>query len=206
MKTVRDALPLMAILAAVSLTPGMAGDKDKPTDAKKEAPASVYDFTMNNIDGKPVKLSGYKGQVLLIVNVASECGLTEANYKGLAPLHAKYKDEGLRILAIPANNFGGQEPGTDAEIKSFCTGKYDAKYDLFAKVSVKGDDICPLYQYLTTHPDKKIKGEVAWNFQKYLVGRDGQVIERFNPKTKPDDDKLVEAIEDALKEKAPAKP
>lgn len=204
MKTMRNSIALLACLTVLHSPAASAGDKEKPSEPPKQA-AGVYDFTLNNIDGKPVKLADYKGQVLLIVNVASECGLTDANYKGLGPLYAKYKDEGLRLLAFPANNFGQQEPGTDAEIKSFCTGKYDVKYDLFSKVSVKGDDICPLYKYLTTHPDKKIAGEVKWNFQKYLVNRDGQVIEKFDPRTKPDDDKLVGAIEEALKEKSPGK-
>jgi len=204
MRTIIRGSCFTACLVAVLALPAWA--QDKPAEPNTKGADGVYAFTMNSIDGKPVKLDSYKGDVLLIVNVASQCGLTEANYKGLGPLFDKYKDQGFRVLAFPANNFGGQEPGTNQEIKSFCATKYGVKYELFSKVSVKGDDICPLYKYLTEHPDKEIKGEVAWNFQKYLIGRDGKVFAKFSPRTKPDDDKLVAAIDEALKEKAPSKP
>ncbi len=115
----------------------------------------------------------------------------------------KYKDEGLRVLAFPANNFANQEPGTNAEIKKFCSTKFGVTFDLFAKVSVAGEDQCPLYQFLTTYPDKAIAGKVAWNFQKYLVGRDGSVIAKFRPPTKPDSKKVVKAIEEALAARVP---
>ena len=113
-------------------------------------------------------------------------------------IYSKYKNRGLRILAFPANNFGGQEPLPNAEIKKFCRVERKATFDLFAKVSVKGDDICPLYQYLTTHVDKKIAGDVEWNFQKYLVDRKGNVVGKFSPTTLPEDEKLVAQIESLL--------
>jgi len=127
-------------------------------------------------------------------------------YSGLESLFKKYKSDGLRVLAFPANNFANQEPGSNAEIKKFCTSKYDVTFDLFAKVSVKGDDQCDLYRYLTTHPDKAIAGKVKWNFQKYLVGRDGVVIAKFGPTTKPESKKIVKAIEEALAAKVPDEP
>jgi len=114
----------------------------------------------------------------------------------------KYRDKGFKVLAFPANNFGNQEPGSNSEIKTFCTGK-KVTFDLFAKVSVKGKDQCPLYRYLTTHPDKAIAGDVQWNFQKYLVGRDGTVLAKWGPKTMPDDKTVVEAVEKALAAERP---
>jgi glutathione peroxidase len=166
---------------------------------------SMYDFQVKTIDGEDVKLAKYRGDVCLIINVASKCGLTDRNYQQLEPLYQKYKDKGFRVLAFPANNFGAQEPGTNDEIKKFCTTKYAASFDLFSKVSVKGDDICPLYKYLTEHPDSEIAGEVVWNFQKYLVDREGNVIVKFDPRTNPDDEKLVAAVEQALAAPRPEK-
>ncbi len=165
-------------------------------EAKKAS--SVLDFSVKNIDGKKVQLSDYKGDVLLLVNVASQCGLTEPNYPRLEKMFRKYKDQGFRILAFPANNFGKQEPGSNAKIKNFCTKKYDVTFDLFAKVSVMGDDQCALYSYLTTHPDKTVAGDVKWNFQKYLVNREGEVVAKFSPRTLPDDPKLVDLLEKTL--------
>jgi glutathione peroxidase len=187
------------------LTPAPADEQESKPKPEQKKPAGIYDFTVTTVDGKPVKLGDYAGDVLLIVNVASKCGLTKTNYQGLGPLYAKYKDQGFRVLAFPANNFLGQEPGTNEEIKRFCTTNYDVQYDLFAKVSVKGDDICPLYKFLTEHPDPSIRGEVQWNFQKYVVARDGKVLSKFAPRTPPDDPKLVAAIEEALKSPRPAK-
>jgi len=193
---------------AAGMTPARAEEEPasgaaKPTNETKEA-TSVHDFEVQTIDGKTVKLEEYKGNVCLIVNVASKCGLTERNYQQLEPLYQKYKDQGFRILAFPANNFGAQEPGTNQEIKQFCTTKYHASYDLFAKVSVKGEDICPLYKYLTEHPDAGIAGEITWNFQKYLVDRAGRVIAKFDPRVDPSDEKLTTRIEQALAEPPPA--
>jgi glutathione peroxidase len=159
------------------------------------AVSSVMDVTMNAIDGTPTPLSKYKGQVIMLVNVASKCGNTP-QYTALEALYDKYKDKGLVIIGVPANNFRGQEPGTDEEIVTFCMTKYDVSFPLLSKVSVKGNDICPLYQYLTKSSPKP--GDVSWNFEKFLVGRNGEVVDRFTPKTKPDDAAVVAAIEKAL--------
>jgi glutathione peroxidase len=175
----------------------LRGDESK---SAKPAAKSVYEFTVKDIDGKEINLSKYKGDVLLIVNVASQCGLTEKSYAGLESIYKKYKDKGFKVLAFPANNFGGQEPGTNAEIKEFCASKH-VSFDLFDKISVKGQDQAPLYSYLTKHPDKAVAGEVEWNFQKYLIGRDGNVIAKFSPKKFPEDKEITDAIEKALAEK-----
>jgi len=159
---------------------------------------SVHDFTLKDIDGKPVSLSQYKGRVLLLVNTASKCGLTP-QYEGLQAVYSKYKDQGLVILGFPANNFASQEPGTEQEIKEFCTLKYNVDFPMFSKISVKGEDQHELYRYLTgkdTNPE--FSGEIAWNFAKFLVDRNGKVIARFDPKDKPADPKVVAAIEKAL--------
>lgn len=168
--------------------------------AEKEV-NSVLDFKMKNIDGEEEALSDYKGDVLLLVNVASECGLTP-QYEGLETIYRRYQDKGFKILGFPANNFGAQEPGTDLEIKKFCTGKYDVTFPMFSKVSVKGDDQCDLYKYLTDTEKhgEQIGGEVKWNFQKYLIDRNGKLIARFNPKVKPLDQELIGSVEKALEE------
>jgi glutathione peroxidase len=163
---------------------------------------NVYDVTMNGLDGKPQALSQYKGQVMMIVNVASKCGNTP-QYTALESTYEKFKAQGFVILGVPANNFGGQEPGSNEEIKEFCTSKYNVTFPMLAKVSVKGDDMVPLYKYLTTSAPKT--GDVGWNFAKFLINRKGEVIDRFDPKTKPDDPAVVAAIEKALKEPAPKK-
>lgn len=158
---------------------------------------SVHEFKVADIQGKEVDLSSYQGKVLLIVNVASKCGATP-QYAALQALHEKYAPQGLVVMGFPANNFGGQEPGSNEEIVEFCTTKYDVKFPLFSKVSVKGDDQAPLFAYLTTaeNPDKK--GDIGWNFEKFLIAKDGQLIRRFSTRTKPDDGAVIEAIEAAL--------
>jgi glutathione peroxidase len=159
------------------------------------AATNVHEFTLNDIDGKPVSLAEFKGKVVLIVNVASRCGFTP-QYAGLEALYEKYKDQGFVIVGVPANNFGAQEPGTNEEIKTFCTRKYNVSFPMLAKVSVKGDDITPLYKYLTETKG----GDVKWNFTKFLIGKDGQVAERFESPVKPDDPALTAAVESALKQ------
>lgn len=161
----------------------------------QEKPMSVYDFKMKTIDGGVKALSEYGGKVLLIVNVASECGYTP-QYKDLEEVYRKYHKDGLEVLGFPANNFGGQEPGTDEEIKSFCTTQYDVTFDMFSKISVKGDDQHPLYRYLTTQT--KVPGPVKWNFQKYLVDRTGNVVAMIPTKIKPTDPEVVEQLEALL--------
>jgi len=155
--------------------------------------ASVYDYSMKTIDGQPAPLAGYKGKVVMFVNVASYCGYTK-QYTGLEALYRKYKDQGFVIVGVPANNFGAQEPDSDEQIKSFCSRKYDVTFPLLSKVSVKGSDITPLYSYLT-----KTGGDVKWNFTKFLVGKDGQVIQRFESAVAPESPELVKAVEAALK-------
>ncbi len=154
---------------------------------------SIHDFTMKSIDGEAVPLSGYRGKIVLLVNVASKCGHTP-QYAGLEALYRKYKDRGLVVVGVPANNFGGQEPGTNEDIKTFCKRNYDVTFPMMAKVSVKGEDTAPLYQYLTTVTE----GEIKWNFTKFLVDRDGKVVARFEPKVAPDSPEVAAAVEQAL--------
>jgi glutathione peroxidase len=159
---------------------------------------TVYNFTLNSIDGQPAPLAAYKGKVVLLVNVASRCGYTP-QYTALESIYEKYKDRGFVIVGIPANNFGGQEPGTNQEIKTFCSSKYNVTFPMMAKVSVKGEDTTPLYKFLTdkaTHP--QTGGEIKWNFTKFLVGPDGHVITRFEPEVTPDAPQVTSAIEKAL--------
>jgi glutathione peroxidase len=160
--------------------------------------ASVYDFTMDSIERKPMPLSDFKGKVVLLVNVASRCGYTP-QYTGLEALYEKYKDRGFVIIGVPANNFGGQEPGTNEEIKTFCKSKYSVTFPMMAKVSVKGADTTPLYQFLTApETDSKFAGEIKWNFTKFLVGKDGTILNRFESKVTPDDPDVIAAVEQAL--------
>jgi glutathione peroxidase len=161
--------------------------------------SSVYEFTMNSIDGQPMPLAKFEGKVMLIVNVASKCGFTP-QYEGLEAVYEKYKDQGLVIVGFPANNFMAQEPGTNEEIKTFCSTKYNVKFPLYSKISVKGDDKAPLYQFLTdTSANPKTGGEIKWNFTKFLVDRNGKVIARFESPVKPDSPEVTAAIEKALK-------
>jgi glutathione peroxidase len=159
---------------------------------------SVYDFTLNSIDGQPTPLGSYKGKVVMLVNVASRCGFTP-QYSALESIYEKYKDRGFVIVGIPANNFGSQEPGTNQEIKTFCSAKYNVTFPMMAKVSVKGDDKTPLYQFLT---DKSANpatgGDIQWNFTKFLVGPDGRIVARFEPKVTPDSPEVTAAIETTL--------
>lgn len=159
---------------------------------------SVHDFKVKDIDGKEVDLSAYKGKALLIVNVASKCGATP-QYENLQALHKQFADKGLVVMGFPANNYGGQEPGTEAEIKEFCSTKYDVEFPMFAKVSVKGDDQAPLFSYLTKAENPDGTGDIKWNFEKFLVSKDGKLLHRFGTRTKPDDEKVIAAIEAALK-------
>jgi len=165
------------------------------------ADKTVYDFTLNSIDGQPTSLSTFKGKVVLLVNVASRCGYTP-QYTALEAVYEKYKDRGLVIVGVPANNFGGQEPGTNQEIKTFCTAKYNVTFPMMAKVSVKGKDIAPLYQFLTDkNANPQTGGEIGWNFTKFLIGPDGQVIARFDSAVTPDSKEVTSAIEKALANK-----
>jgi glutathione peroxidase len=176
------------------------GERDPLKEGETMVEKSALDFTMKSIDGKDVKLDSYSGKVLLLVNVASKCGYTP-QYEGLESVYEKYKEQGLVVMGFPANNFLWQEPGTDEEIKAFCSAKYNVTFPMFAKISVKGDKIHPLYKFLTskvTNPE--FGGAISWNFNKFLVDRGGKVIARFSSKDKPESEKVVQAIELALKQ------
>lgn len=166
--------------------------------AGKPAASGVYSFTLNSIDGKPAPLADYKGKVVLIVNVASQCGYTP-QYSALESIYEKYKDQGFVILGFPANNFGAQEPGTNEEIKTFCTRKYNVTFPMYSKISVKGGDQDPLYAYLTKDTKPGISGEIKWNFTKFLIDRNGNVVQRFEPAVTPDSKDVTGAIEQQLK-------
>jgi len=162
--------------------------------AKGDTVMSFYDLTANTLDGTPKKLSDYKGKVLVVVNTASQCGYTP-QYAGLEKLYQDYKDKGVLVLGFPSNDFGGQEPGTAAEIKTFCETKYHVTFPMFAKVKTKGDGQSPVYAFLVAKD-----GAPKWNFHKYVVGKDGQVTASFPSSVKPDSDELKKAIEAALKQ------
>jgi len=159
----------------------------------------VLSFTMNNINGQPVSLSKYQGKVVLIVNTASECGYTY-QYEGLQALHKKYAAQGLSVLGFPSNDFGQQEPGTNAAIQQFCKANYGVEFDMFSKIDVLGNSKAPLYQYLTSKASNpKFSGDVGWNFEKFLIGRDGQILARFTSAVEPLSSEMTGAVEAALK-------
>lgn len=161
-----------------------------------EMSESVKNIVVKDMSGKDVKLGSFEGKVLLIVNVASKCGYTP-QYKGLEAIYDKYKDKGLEILAFPCNDFGGQEPGTIEEIQKFCTSTYDVSFKLFDKIKVLGEDKSPLYTLLTGHSAYE-KGDVKWNFEKFLVDKKGNPVARFRSKVKPESEELTLAIEAEL--------
>jgi glutathione peroxidase len=167
-----------------------------PMQAEKTA-GKIYEFEMKTIDGKPQKLSVYKGHPFLVVNTASLCGFTP-QYKDLENLYKKYEAKGFKIAAFPANEFGAQEPGSDADIKKFCMTKYSVSFDLYSKIVVKGEGIHPLYQYLTK--DSGYPGEIPWNFSKFLVDKKGKVVARFTPQDDPNGKAVTAAVEKALAE------
>jgi glutathione peroxidase len=190
-------ISLLAILALV-----LGGTMiDSTTEAATPA-KSVYDFEVKRINGtkenEAVALSRYRGKVLLVVNTASECGYT-SQYKGLQALSEKYGKDGFEVLGFPSNDFGGQEPGSNAEIKSFCERSFKVSFPLFEKAPVKGEKMQPLYAYLTENAPTK--GAVSWNFEKFLVARDGKVIGRYKSAVKPESEELTKAIEGALQAK-----
>jgi glutathione peroxidase len=157
---------------------------------------SIHEFKMKDIEGKEVELSEYKGKVLLVVNVASECGATP-QYKQLQALQDKYSEKGLVVVGVPCNQFGGQEPGTEKDIQKFCTDKYKVTFPMMSKVDVNGEKQAPLYKFLKTHAESK--DDVKWNFEKFVISKDGSVVGRFGTKTKPDADEVVSVIESELK-------
>jgi glutathione peroxidase len=191
---------LLSVLPVLALLITAAGGEDKKENQKKEMKMnSVYDFKVADIDGNDVNLADYKGKVLLIVNVASKCGFTP-QYKGLENIYRQYKDKGFEILGFPSNDFLGQEPGTNEQIKSFCQLNYTVSFPMFAKISVKGKDIHPLYKFLTEKStDPNFAGGITWNFNKFLIDRNGNIINRFSSRAEPQSPETIKAIEDALK-------
>lgn len=185
--------PLFSMKKAFSLLLALA------SLASTAIAGSLYDIPLKDIDGTDTSLKAYEGKVLLIVNVASKCGNTK-QYTELQALHKEFEKEGLAVLGFPSNDFGAQEPGTNAEIKEFCSSKYNVTFPMFDKVVVKGPEKHALYQELSG-PASPFPGDVKWNFGKFLVGRDGKIVARFEPKTKPDDVTVTSAIKEALAKK-----
>lgn len=200
--------PLLNLAAALAVVLAMGCSRAQEPEEADATPTedvmnteSPLDFEVKDIDGNDVDLARYKGRVVMIVNVASKCGLTP-QYEQLAALDRKYREQGLSILGFPANNFLWQEPGTNEEIKQFCRVKYDAEFDMFSKIDVKGKKQAPLYQWLTSEDtNPEFAGKIEWNFAKFLVDRNGDVVARFHPKTKPDAPEVIAAVEKALAEK-----
>ena len=174
----------MAVIATITIA----------AQEKPRVPATL-NFTMDSLNGKPVNLAKYQGNVVLIVNVASECGYTP-QYGGLQALHKKYAGRGLRILGFPSNDFGGQEPGSNVEISEFCTRNYGVEFDMFSKITVLGQGQAPLYRTLTSTPG--FSGNVEWNFEKFLLNREGKVVARFKSPVEPLSAEMTKAIETAL--------
>ena len=189
--------PVAAIVAASS-----AFSQPVPPPAQDQDPAYVLGFTMDRIDGQEQPLDAYRGRVVMIVNVASRCGFTP-QYEGLEKLYQDYRDRGFVVLGFPANDFGAQEPGTNAEIAEFCTARFGVSFPMFAKIAVTGDAAHPLYRKLASQPEP-LGGPPRWNFTKFLVGRDGKVVARFGPRTAPDAPELIERVQRLLEQPAEA--
>lgn len=199
-------LPLAGLLSVAAILASSAVSERVRGNAAEEATrAPALQFKVKDIDGKEVDLRTYLGKVLLIVNVASQCGLTQKQYASLEPLYQKYKDRGFEILAFPANNFLEQEPGTDAQIKAFCESK-GVTFKVFSKISVKGKDIHPLYKFLTSEETAgKLAGDVQWNFQKFLIDARGELAGRFAPRVDPLSKEVTSAVEKELERVPPEK-
>lgn len=194
--TTADRLKLSVVTWGFTIKDWLSGGGNATMKTETKAPAGkIYDFKMKTIDGKEKSLADYKGRVLLVVNVASKCGFTP-QYENLETLHKQYKDKGLSILGFPANEFGAQEPGTDAEIKTFCSTRYNVDFDMFSKIVVKGPGIHPLYQYLTQ--EAGFNGDIPWNFSKFLVDRQGRVAARYAPQDDPLGKKILGDVERLL--------
>ena len=192
---------IYVIFSLIAVAGGIALAAAGPPLAAAGPAKSVLDFSMKGIDGQDMHLRQFQGQVLLLVNTASKCGFTP-QFKALEEVYKRYKDQGLVILGFPANNFLGQEPGTDEQIKEFCLINYGVSFPMFSKISVRGKDIHPLYKFLVDkETDPGFAGKIPWNFTKFLVDRKGNVVARFEPKRVPDDPLVTAAIEKALQEK-----
>ncbi len=191
---------IMVALTAMALLIVVAGPTPSGAEEAEESVPAALDFEVQALDGQDVALQSYLGDVVMIVNVASECGLTP-QYEQLQALHEEYAEQGLAILAFPCNQFGEQEPGTASEIREFCSTNYGVTFDLFAKVDVNDEGACDLYQHLTSLETKpKGRGKIGWNFEKFVIDRQGQVVGRFEPRTKPDAPEVIKLLEGALAE------
>lgn len=188
---IRDLVACTLLLSLTALQPAHAAKPKGSTMSN----TTLYAFQARTIDGKPRSLADFKGKTVLVVNTASRCGFTP-QYEGLEALYQKYRERGFEVLAFPANDFMGQEPGTNAEIQTFCSTRFKTTFPLFEKISVKGKHIDPIYRWLTV--DSSAPGDIPWNFTKFLIGPDGQVIARYSPNTKPDAPELVAALEKSL--------
>ncbi len=158
---------------------------------------NIYQYELNSIDGEKVSLEAFQGDVLLIVNTASECGYTR-QYAGLQEIFDKYEEQGFKILGFPANNFGGQEPGSDEEIAVFCEVNFGVTFPLFSRISVKGEDQHPLFEMLTSVENPDFTGDIGWNFEKFLIDREGNLVRRFKSNVEPESEEMVSAIESLL--------
>ncbi len=165
--------------------------------------SKFYGYEVKSIDGRPVKLADYRGKVVMVVNTASRCGFT-SQYKDLQGLYAKYKDRGFVVLGFPSNDFLRQEPGSNKEIKEFCETNFNIKFPLFEKGSVKGEGIQPVFRYLTTEADQKMAGSVSWNFEKFVIDKNGQLVGRFKSRISPSSPEVTKLIEESLNQKSPA--
>ena len=197
--------PLVLLLAMnVVFSADQLSAQDDAAKTETQEPAEVpaaLDFLVKSIEGDDVKLADYKGKVLVVVNVASKCGLTP-QYADLQKLYAENAEKGLMVIGFPCNQFGNQEPGSDSDIVEFCSSKYDVTFDMFSKVEVNGDGACDFYKYLTgLELEPKGSGDVGWNFEKFVIDRSGKVIGRFGSRTKPDDEAFVDMVQTALSAK-----
>lgn len=192
------ALILLALAGIGFMALNLKPNVKKPNGNLQSPAGTIYDFTLNDIDGNPVSLNDYKGKVLVLVNVASQCGLTP-QYEQIEAFYEQWKDKGVVVLGFPANNFMGQEPGTEAEIKTFCSTKYGVTFPMFSKISVKGKDIHPLYAYLT-QKDKNgwHEGDVSWNFQKFLINKEGHLVKVFSPRTQVTSEEFLAGVKEQL--------
>lgn len=187
---------MLRVVMSIGLLAGVLASS--PVVSGQESDSKVLSLSMKSLSGQDVALDKYRGKVLLIVNVASACGLTP-QYEGLQQLHEKYGSKGLVVMGFPCNQFGAQEPGTAEEIRTFCSDRYGVTFEMFAKVDVNGDSACDLYRFLTSVETKpQGSGKISWNFEKFVVNREGQVVARFKPSTKPDDPQLIAALEAEL--------
>lgn len=192
---------LAALIVSLLAVQTQAAGPKGVCSADSVGPNNAYSMTVTDVDGKKVDLGSYRGKVTMIVNTASKCGYTD-QYADLQGLYAKYRDQGFAVLGFPSNDFGGQEPGSNAEIKSFCLLNYKVGFPLFSKAPVKGDAKQPLYKWLTENSGEKYKGEISWNFEKFVIDKGGNVVGRFKSGVKPLSKEITQVVEAAIAKKA----